>query len=97
MKVVLTAEAEHDLETIGDYIARGDPAAAIRFIRAIRKRCLALTDFPERFPLVPRYEAGGVRRLVMGNYLIFYRAERDRVIVLHILHGARDYGSILEK
>ena len=97
MKVVLTAEAEHDLETIGDYIARDDPAAAIRFIRAIRKRCLALADFPERFPLVPRYAAQGVRRLAMGNYLIFYRAETYRVIVLHILHGGQDYERILSR
>jgi len=37
----------------------------------------------------------GVRRRVFGNYAVFYRAEADRVTVLHVLHGARDYEAIL--
>lgn len=36
-----------------------------------------LGDMPERFPLVPRYEAAGVRWRAHANYLIFYRAEAD--------------------
>jgi len=49
----------------------------------------------ERFPLVPRYEATGVRRRGHGDYLIFYRVEAEKVIILHILHGARNYNTIL--
>ena len=42
-----------------------------------------------------RLEKHGVRRRLHGNYLIFYRIEADRLVVLHVLHGARDYGAIL--
>jgi len=45
------------------------------------------------FPLVPCYEAHGIRRRVHGNYLFFYRVETDRVIVLHVLHAAMDYAA----
>jgi toxin ParE1/3/4 len=95
MIVHLTAEAEHDLEAIGDYIARDNPQRALTFIRDLRAKCLELADLPESFPLVPRYEARGVRRRVHGSYLIFYRVEADRVAVIHVLNGSMDYEPIL--
>jgi toxin ParE1/3/4 len=95
MIVRLTAEAERDLEAIGDYIARDNPERALSFIRELRGKCLDLADFPDRHPLVPRYETLGVRHRVHGNYLIFYRADAGGVTVIHILHGAMDYAAIL--
>lgn len=95
MIVHLSAEAEYDLETIGDYIARDNPARALSFLQELRSKCLDLADMPERFPLVPRYEATGVRRRGHGDYLIFYRIEPKKVIILHIMHGAQNYNTIL--
>jgi toxin ParE1/3/4 len=95
MIVELTAEAERDLEAIGDYIARDNPARALSFIQELRGKCLALADMPERFPLVPRYEALGGRRRGHGNYLIFYRVDPNAVVIVHVLHGAQDYAEIL--
>ncbi|MCK0533347.1 type II toxin-antitoxin system RelE/ParE family toxin [Sphingobium agri] len=95
MIVHLSAEAEQDLETIGDYIARDNPLRAISFLRELREKCLGLADLPERFPLVPRYEASSVRHRGHGNYLIFYRVKAEKVVILHILHGAQDYSAIL--
>ena len=95
MIVHLTAEAEHDLEVIGDFIARDNPARALSFVQELRAKCPGLGEMPECFPLVPRYEAAGLRRRAHGNYLIFYRVEADRVVVIQVLNGAQDYASIL--
>ncbi|GLJ00331.1 MULTISPECIES: type II toxin-antitoxin system RelE/ParE family toxin [Sphingobium] len=95
MIVDFAAEAERDLESIADYIARDNPARALSFVRELRGKCLGLADMAERFPLVPRYESAGIRRRGHGNYLIFYRVEPDKVVIVHILHGAQDYASIL--
>lgn len=95
MIVQLTDEAEHDLERTGDYIALDSPKRALTFVRELREKCLGLAAMPLAFPLVPRYEAHGIRRRVHGNYLVFYRVETDRVIVLHVLHGAMDYAAIV--
>ena len=62
MIVELTDEAEHDLEAIGDYIARDNPGRAISFLQELGEKCLALADMPTRVPLVPRYEAEGGTR-----------------------------------
>lgn len=95
MIVHLSAEAEHDLENIGDYIARDNPVRAVTFLQELRARCLALAQMPERFPMVPRYDASGLRRCGHGNYLILDRVQPRKVVVVHILHGAQDYASIL--
>jgi len=93
--VVLTDEAEADLEQIGDYIVQDDPIRAVTFVQELRQRCERLADAPEAFPLVPRYEKTGVRRRVHGNYLIFYRIGSRTIDVIHILHGAMDYERLL--
>ena len=95
MIVRLTREAEDDLEAIGDRIARDDPKRAASFAAELRGDCEGLYPFPERFPLVPRYQAQGIRRRVHGRYLIFYRIKGEEVVVLHILPGAMDYESLL--
>jgi toxin ParE1/3/4 len=95
VKVRLSAEAEAELEAIGDHIAQEDPARAATFIVKLRKTCLGLAEFPRRFPLVPRFERHGVRHRAHGNYLIFYRVDEKELSVVHILHGAMDYVAIL--
>lgn len=95
MIVEITAEAEADLEAIGDYIARDNPARAASFIRELGRSCMELAQLPEAWPVVPRYEVHGIRRRVHGRYLIFYRVHPGRVTVLHILNGAMDVEAIL--
>jgi plasmid stabilization system protein ParE len=95
MIVVIADEAEADLERIGDVIANASPARAISFVSELRQCCEGLSDMPERFRLVPRYERGGIRRRVHGNYLIFYRVGIETIDVLHVLHGAMDYERLL--
>ncbi len=95
MNVRISAEAERDLESIGDWIARDNPARAVAFIRELSGKCLDLAEFPERFPLLAGYEEQALRYRVHGNYLIFYRVEGEEVIVIHILHGAMNYTDVL--
>jgi toxin ParE1/3/4 len=95
MIVVITEAAEADLEAIGDWIAADNPSRALTFVLELRDRCEALAHAPRAYPLVPRYEHFGVRRRSYRDYLIFYRITADRIEVLHVLHGARDYELIL--
>ncbi len=95
MILEFSSEAENNLEQIADYIAEHSPLRAMLLIRELRSRCAELVDNPNAFALVPRYERHGIRRRVHGNYLIFYRVETGKVVIIHILHGATDYGAIL--
>jgi toxin ParE1/3/4 len=93
--VVLTAEAETDLETIAEYIASDSVMTALNVVDERREKCLALAEAPRGYPLVPRYEQHGIRRRPYGSYLIFYRVGAKTIEVIHILHGARDYERLL--
>jgi plasmid stabilization system protein ParE len=93
--VVLTAEAETDLEDIASCVAGQSPRSALTLIRELREKCESLADAARGYPLVPRYEHKGIRRRPFGNYLIFYRVGLDVIDVIHILHGARDYEPLL--
>lgn len=95
MIVVVTAEAETDLENIASYVAEQSPRSALTLIRGLREKCESLADAPRAYPLVPRYEHAGIRRRPFGSYLIFYRVSDDAIEVIHVLHGARDYESLL--
>lgn len=95
MILEFSREAESDLEQIADYIAQDNPRHALSFIRELRSKCEDLVENPNGFALVPRYEHHGIRRRVHRNYLIFYRVESARVVIVHVLHGATDYIAIL--
>jgi toxin ParE1/3/4 len=93
--VVITAEAESDLEQIATYIAGQSVAIALGLVQELREKCESLADAPRGYPLVPRHEHLRIRRPPFGNYLIFYRVGSDAIEVVHILHGARDYEPLL--
>lgn len=96
MKVILTQAALADLRDIGHWIALDDPDRAITFIGELRGKCLGLSDRPLLYPPAP--EAGqGVRKRRHQRYLILYRIERDRIEILHIVHGARDYRKLFTR
>ncbi|MCG5236847.1 type II toxin-antitoxin system RelE/ParE family toxin [Xanthobacter oligotrophicus] len=95
MRLVFTAAAEDDLEGIGDHIAMDSPERALSFVHEIAAHAMRLLNMPKAHPLIPRYEATGIRRCVHGRYLIFYRVDADAVVILRILHGAMDYEPLL--
>lgn len=95
MNVAFAGEAEADLEGIGDFIARDNPSRAVSFVRELREQCAALGRMPEAFPVVCRRRGASIRRRPYRGYLIFYEVQERTTFVVRILHGARDYGSLI--
>jgi plasmid stabilization system protein ParE len=95
VKVVLTRNAEQDLEDIGDWIARDNPARAATFVVELRRASLAIGKAPRSYPLVDKNRDPKLRRRIYGNYLIFYDIGSSAVEILHVLRGARDYAAIV--
>ncbi len=89
MILVVTPRAARDLDDIHSYIAHDDPSAANDDMRRLVK---ALKMIAER-PAIGRQGATGARRhewSVPGlPYLIPYRVEAERVIILRVFHTAR--------
>lgn len=95
MKVGYAHTAAIDLAEIADWIAADNPARAVTFVAELQAACERIGLNPRATPIVPRYGSEHIRRRVYRKYLIFYRVEPKRVVILHILHGARDHDRIV--
>jgi len=90
MKVEWTEPAVSDLEGIRDFIARDSEYYATRFVEKIIEAVESLQKFPEIGRPVPEAEEQNIRELLFHHYRIIYRAELNRILVLTVIHGARD-------
>jgi len=97
MKVVISAAARADLRSVGDWIAKDSPRRAVTFIRELVGRCQGLATNSARYPVVTTVRGRAIRRCVHGDYLVFFEIERSAAVVhvLRVLHGAREYGTLL--
>ncbi len=97
MRVRLSAAARADLTDIGDWIARDNRRRAGSYVEELLGRCRGLGRLPLRSPVVMALRSRPVRRAVHANHLILYEIDdaRMEVIVLRVLHGARDYEAVL--
>jgi plasmid stabilization system protein ParE len=86
-KIVWTDEAVAHLEAITAYISAFNPAAAER----LGERLIAVADSLAEFSDRGRNVGGGRREMTtVWPYVLRYRVEAERVVILRIRHGARD-------
>ncbi|MBI3583675.1 MAG: type II toxin-antitoxin system RelE/ParE family toxin [Nitrospinae bacterium] len=90
MKIEWIEPSLIDLENIRDYIGHDSEYYANRFIGKIIEAAESLEKFPERGRHVPEAEAENIRELLFYNYRIMYRVEKDRILILTVIHGSRD-------
>jgi addiction module RelE/StbE family toxin len=98
-KLCVSPEAVNDLREIQQYIAAqlDAPVAAQKLVSRILKSMRGLADFPESGPnlsSILNIETD-YRFQVCGNYLIFYRVEKQIIYIIRILYGKRDYLKLL--
>lgn len=95
MRVVITDAAKTDLINIGEFIRPDNPVRAVTFVDGLLDRCAGLADMAHIYPLVPRFKHHGIRRCVHRDCLIFYRVVEDLIEIIHIIHSARSYDTLL--
>lgn len=90
MRIVVTPQADEELQAHITYIAERDPDAAERVRAAIIDGIRRLADFPM---LGRPGRVGGTRELVITgtSYLAIYASLPDAVYVLHINHGRQQW------
>lgn len=87
MRIIWSPLAVERAAEISDYIARDNPAAAVKWIETIFKKVGQLTLSPQSGRVVPEVNDNGIRELIYGNYRIIYRVEDKRISILTIRHG----------
>lgn len=89
--------AEEDFTEIVKFIAEDNPIAAEAIATKIEKNLELLSDNPYlgRVPRDEEIRNLGYRYIIVQNYIIFYTIEERTILIHRILHGARNYKSLL--
>ncbi len=100
-EVLLTRDAERDLEEIHDYIAEHhSPSAANHVLDRVEKAVVSLGAYPERGSFPRELLALGIRdyrQVFFKPYRVIYRTIETRVLVYLIVDGRRDMQSLLAR
>lgn len=100
-EVLLTEDAERDLEEIYDYVAEHDtPGNAAYVLRRIEETLEKLSTFPARGAHPNELLALGIRdyrQTFFKPYRLIYRIIERRVYVYLIVDGRRDMQTLLAR
>ena len=87
--------ARLDMELIFDYIAveLSNPTAAIGQINDFEKAFDNVCEFPESCPYINNeyVKDKSLRKLVVNNYIAFYRVRDNEIQVVRVLYGMSNY------
>lgn len=92
-KVKWTRPAAEDLDQIASYIAVDSTYYAAAFAREVRDAARSLRQVARRGMVVPELSNPTIRELLIGNYRLLYQLRGPEVLILAIIHGARDLTS----
>ena len=88
-RLTVTGNARADLREIRDYIAKDNPAAARCVVERLRAQARRLAATPgigrSRQDLRP-----DLFSFPVGRHVLFYRPQPGGIVLVRILHGARD-------
>jgi len=94
-KAVYLAPAMQDVSEIRNYLSQFYPNTPTKFLTALKKGIENICDNPY---IYPAYEENLIyRKMVVLDYLVFYKAhESEGIVEIHrVLHGMRGVKSFL--
>ncbi len=96
--VILTPQAEEDLEQICEYIARDNVDRARSYRDELVRKAQGIGAHPMMGRVVPGQPDPCVREIVHGAYRVIYEVFDDplRIFILRFWHGARGNPQIVE-
>jgi len=96
-KIEWTRSAVSDVRGLRDYIAHDSEAYADRFVQRIIEAVEKAATFPFLGRGVPEADDDAIREILFHKYRIMYRVEPTRILVLMVIHGARDLTQVSPK
>jgi toxin ParE1/3/4 len=93
----LLSIAEEDFTEIISFVAADNVKASENLANKIEKNLELLSENPllGKTPSDSDLKLLGYRYLIIENYLIFYTIEQRTIFIHRILHGARNYKTLL--
>ena len=87
--VVWSDPAVDDLEAAVQFVARDSEAYARSLAQLAIDAAESLQSFPHRGHRLPDRQLSRFRELIIGSYRLVYLVEKERVLIVAVLHGHR--------
>jgi plasmid stabilization system protein ParE len=97
MKYRISRRADTDIERICDRIAEENPRAAERLDEPLHDAMQLLGRFPRIGHTRSDVEDKRYLFWAVGKYVVAYRVEHKEVVVVRVLHGARDFRQLFKR
>jgi plasmid stabilization system protein ParE len=97
-KVMMTRNAESDLDEIINFIAQNNPQTALKILDRIKARANTLNSNPARGAYVPELLAKNIkdyRQLTEPPWKIIYKIDKKVVYIMTIIDSRRNLQDIL--
>ncbi len=86
-RVIWAEPALQDLDVIADYIALDKPDVARKLVQNVFARDGKLQRFPRMGSVPPELSDLPYRQLYIPPCRVFYRIEKDKVYIVHVMRG----------
>jgi len=102
MKYQLSTAAGDDIDAAALYIAGNSPQAGAKFYDAVERTIDDICEHPRRGARFEssRPELAALRKIAVRgfpNHLIFYRIDGQIILIVRVIHGARDLPAIFHE
>ncbi|HEX3355589.1 MAG TPA: type II toxin-antitoxin system RelE/ParE family toxin [Tepidisphaeraceae bacterium] len=97
MKLRISRLADRDIERIWQFIARESPTAATKVEDDIHTAMKLLADHPQMGHQRKDVSDDRYRFWPVYSYIIAYRCEEESLIVVRVVHGARNIRRLLRR
>jgi plasmid stabilization system protein ParE len=95
--VIWSLPSKKDLEQIFDYIAKDSKYYAKSVASRIIEKTDQLSEFQEMGRVVPEIDDPNIRELIVYSYRLIYEISPERIEILAIIHGRRDFNLAWEE
>ena len=85
--------ARDDLDDLVRYISRDSALYAQAFAEWVVQASRRLQSFPHSGRTIPEAENDSLREIIVQGYRLMYRIEVERVLILAVMHGSRDFNN----
>ncbi len=95
VRIARQPQARRDLIEIWNYIADDSVRSADALIHRVDAKLTLLATNPKLGRVRDELSAG-LRSISVGRYILFYQIMPDGILLVRVLHSARDLGPLLE-
>ena len=88
-RLTWTEPALQDLDEIAEYIALDKPEAAKKLVRNVFEKVERLEQHPHSGRKPPEFTKTVYREIIVGPCRIFYRKDKNKIYILHVMRGER--------